>query len=145
MTGRKIYLATSWRNPDYDALLQKLMKAGHEVYDFRDPRYAFKWGEIDKNWLNWTIDQFRKILLMDERAKKGFDRDKEALDWCDTCVLLAPCGKSAHLELGYARGLGKDCIIYLNQKGFEPELMYRFTKKLVINDEGLLKLLEVPL
>lgn len=140
---RKIYIATSWRNPAYYDLLHKLRAAGHEVYDFRDPAYAFKWGDIDPAWLTWTIDQFRKILLMDPRAKRGFERDHEALDWCDTCVLLCPCGKSAHLETGYAVGKGKDVIIYLSQEKFEPELMYRFTHKLAVDDKGLLLLLEM--
>lgn len=140
---RKIYLATSWRNPYYPDILQKLMAAGHEVYDFRDPRYAFKWGEIDANWQDWTPDQFRRIVATDSRAKRGFDRDKEALDWCDTCVMLQPCGASAHLEAGYAIGQKKPTIIYLKPDRFEPELMYRFVSgNMVVDDEGLLKALE---
>ncbi len=57
-------------------------------------------------------------------ALHGFKYDKEGLDWCDTCVLLLPCGKSAHLEAGYAIGQGKPTLVVLHPDRFEPELMY---------------------
>jgi hypothetical protein len=46
-----------------------------------------------------------------------------ALEDCTCCVLVMPCGRSAHLELGYAVGAGKKSIILLSDG--EPELMYR--------------------
>ena len=33
--GRKIYLASSWRNERQPELVRTLRQAGHEVYDFR--------------------------------------------------------------------------------------------------------------
>ena len=57
-------------------------------------------------------------------ALQGFKYDKEGLDWCDTCILLLPCGKSAHLEAGYAIGQGKPTLVVLHTDRFEPELMY---------------------
>lgn len=50
--------------------------------------------------------------------------DRAALHWCDTCVLLLPCGRRAHLEAGYAMGQGKEVFVVLDKEGFEPELMY---------------------
>lgn len=38
----KIYLATSWRNDQQPAMLRHLIGAGHEVYDFRNPRQGVK-------------------------------------------------------------------------------------------------------
>lgn len=32
---------------------------------------------------------------------------------CDLCVLVLPCGRSAHLELGYAVGAGKVTIVLI--------------------------------
>lgn len=46
-----------------------------------------------------------------------------ALLECDACVLVMPCGRSAHLELGWAAGAGKDTAILLFDG--EPELMYQ--------------------
>ena len=61
-------------------------------------------------------------------AVKGFDRDFKAMEWCDTMVLVMPCGRSAHLELGWACGAGKQTAILLSDG--EPELMYRTAKNL---------------
>lgn len=141
----KIYLATSWKNRDYERVRGLLLEAKHEVYDFRDPAGAFTWGSLpspvspDK----WQPEDFLKIINHRE-CFRGFGRDKEALDWCDTCVLLLPCGNSAHSEYGYAVGRGKRTIVYLQPKldgTFEPELMYKFTPTpdMVTSDEHLLR------
>ena len=34
----KIYVASSWRNPYQPEVVAALKKAGHEVYDFRNPK-----------------------------------------------------------------------------------------------------------
>lgn len=122
---RHIYLASSWRNAQYQQVLELLRAAGHEVYDFRNPtpgERGFSWDQLDPNWQGWTPRQF--MLAMESSiARSGFDRDKTALDLADTCVLLLPCGKSAHLEAGYAIGRGKPTLIVLAGQT-EPELMY---------------------
>lgn len=52
-----------------------------------------------------------------------------ALMCCDACVLVMPCGRSAHLELGYAVGARKRTAIYLSDG--EPELMYAMADDLL--------------
>lgn len=138
---RKIYLASSWRNPYQPVAVQILRDAGHEVYDFRHPKPdddGFSWADIDAHWLGWSPEQFIPALHH-PIARAGFASDKAALDWCDTCVLLLPCGRSAHLEAGYAVGQGKKLVIVLDEVNFEPELMYRFTPFVV---PGLATMLE---
>lgn len=123
---RKIYLASSWRNPMQPAALAMLRGAGHEVYDFLNPapgHTGFAWADIDPDWQNWTPQRFIQALRH-PIAAHGFSFDKGGLDWCDTCVLLLPCGKSAHLEAGYAIGQGKPTLIVLNEKECTPDLMY---------------------
>ena len=123
---RRIYLASSWRNPDQPALVETLRGLGHEVYDFRNPRpgdSGFAWGEIDPEWLAWTPRPFRDRLAHPV-AQAGFASDFEAMEWADTFVLLLPCGRSAHLEAGWAIGAGKPTAILLHEDKFEPELMY---------------------
>lgn len=125
----RIYLASSWRNPLQPQAVKMLRDAGHEVYDFRNPtpdNCGFSWAEIDPDWRNWTPEQFIKGLTH-PLAQRGYSLDKEGLDWADTCVLLLPCGKSAHLEAGYAIGQGKPTLIVLHTDLFEPELMYLLT------------------
>lgn len=124
---RRIYLASSWRNPHQPAVLAALRAAGHEVYDFRNPapgNTGFAWSEVSRDWLGWTPQEFAVQLRTNPVAAQGFSFDKAALEWCDTCILALPCGRSAHLELGYAAGQGKDTYVLLHEDKFEPELMY---------------------
>lgn len=57
-------------------------------------------------------------------AITGFESDFGAMQRADAFVLVLPCGKSAHLELGWAAGAGKRTAILLEDP-VEPELMYR--------------------
>ncbi len=121
-----IYVASSWRNQVQPEVVTALRDAGYDVYDFRNPapmNDGFAWSEIDENWLGWTPEEFIDAL-MDEVVIEGFSLDYGALNECDTCVLVLPCGRSAHLEAGYMVGRGKRVIILLSPIDFEPELMY---------------------
>lgn len=126
MSARRIYLASSWRNPVQPELVHLFRSHGHAVYDFRNPRpgnTGFAWSEIDPDWLGWTPHLF--IDLLDHPvARDGFASDLDAMKWADTFVLALPCGRSAHLETGWAIGTGKPTAILLHDDGFEPELMY---------------------
>ncbi|WP_298259097.1 hypothetical protein [Bradyrhizobium sp.] len=140
--SRKIYVASSWRNSEQPAVVKALRDAGHEVYDFRNPApgdQGFSWREIDPDWMNWTIRQYVHKFRRPP-ADRGFDRD--ALHWCDTCVLVLPCGRSAHLEAGYAAGQGKRTIFMLSQDKFEPEPMYRLGQGFVANVAELVTALQ---
>jgi len=129
MNPRKIYLASSWRNEQQPAMVGMLRKLGHEVYDFRNPssgNSGFSWSEISPSWQKWKPEEFRKAL-QNPIAKKGFSLDFQAMFWADTFLLLLPCGRSAHLEAGWAIGAGKSVGILLDDKKNEPELMYKLT------------------
>jgi hypothetical protein len=53
----------------------------------------------------------------------GFESDYAAMQWADTCVLVLPCGRSAHAEAGWMAGQGKRTLVYIPEP-IEPELMY---------------------
>lgn len=134
----KIYVASSWRNQKQPEVVKALREAGHEVYDFRNPEpgnHGFQWSEIDPNWQQWSPEQFREALHHSV-AEKGFILDFDALRDCDAAVLVMPCGRSAHLELGFAVGAGKPTAILLSDA--EPELMYKMTWARCVNLEELL-------
>lgn len=120
-----IYIASSWRNQRYPEVLQALRDAGHEVYDWRDPHDGrpFAWSEIDPDWQRWSPAQFRRHLSH-PLAVEGFHRDAGGMWRSQVCVLLTPCGRSAHLEAGWFWGQGRPVLILLAE-GEEPELMYR--------------------
>lgn len=133
LLGRRIYVASSWRNENQPTTVEILRAVGHEVYDFRNPRpgdNGFAWSEIDPEWLGWDPRSFRD-LLDHPVAVGGFESDFDAMQWADTFVLELPCGRSAHLEAGWAIGQGKPTAILLRPEGFEPELMYRMAATVV--------------
>ncbi len=123
----RIYAASSWRNARHPATVEALREAGHEVYDFRDPPEpgAVFWGEdADPGWFTDREPERIKEMLRTPEAMRGFASDMAALEWADACVLTLPCGRSAHLELGWAVGAGKPTAVLLDGES-EPELMYR--------------------
>lgn len=127
----KVYVASSWRNPHQQDVVATLREAGHEVYDFRHPapgNEGFHWSEIDPAWQQWQPWDFRDAL-QHPIAREGFRRDMDALRGCDACVLVLPCGRSAHLEMGWAVGAGKLTVAYIPQRE-EPELMYRMLDRI---------------
>lgn len=137
----KIYLASSWRNEQQSGIVKILRDEGHKVYDFKNPpngNSGFSWSELDINWQSWTAKEYRNKLLTHPRAAQGYMSDMRAMEWADTCVLLLPCGRSAHLEAGWFAGRGKRCII-LTKDGEEPELMALMTNSICISVEELLE------
>lgn len=128
----KIYVASSWRNSYQPSVVAYLVARGHEVYDFRHPapgNDGFQWRECDPYWQTWSASEYR-AALQHPIAQSGFKLDMDALRWCDACVLVLPCGRSAHLEAGWAAGAGKRVVILLDAT-FEPELMYLMTAAVV--------------
>jgi hypothetical protein len=136
----RIYLASSWRNAYQPQLVADLRSWGHEVYDFRNPQpgmEGFSWRQAsDKPATEWSAAETREILLNNPRCAQGYMMDTRAMEWADTCVMRAPCGRSAHMELGRMKGDGKFCIYYMAD-GEEPELMSLMADAYVINDAEL--------
>jgi hypothetical protein len=86
-----------------------LREAGHSVYDFRNPApgdTGFGWHQVVEE--KWQTSpgrvkdplRFRDQVLTHPIAKAAFEKDMTALKEADCTVLVLPCGRSAHLELG---------------------------------------------
>ena len=71
---------------------------------------------------NWSFEDYSKGLKH-PLAKKQLESDLMALDWADTCLLILPCGRSAHTEAGWMAGKGKRVFVFIPEMQ-EPELMY---------------------
>ena len=170
--SKRIYLASSWRNPAQPEAVTQLRAAGHEVYDFRNPTHVysgerlsgFAWSAIDPgrlsqqsvarvprfSWLSWLswLPLFSRFswstaayikALKHPLAQAGFDADYRAMRWADTFVLLLPCGRSAHLEAGWACGAGREVYI-VHPDGEEPELMAKLATAIVATVPDVLAL-----
>lgn len=122
-----IYVASSWRNAVQPVVVERLRRDGHEVYDFKRPdtRTGFAWSDIDPAWQDWSVTQFVDALNH-PTAEAGFSSDWDAMERATACVLVMPCGRSAHIEAGYFRGAWKKLAIYLPPGHvFEAELMWK--------------------
>jgi len=123
----KIYVASSWRNNHQPDVVKALREDGHTVYDYKKPEgeesKGFAWSEIDVGWQNWNREEYL-LALQNPIAKHGFNRDMTALFECQIYVYVMPCGVSASLEAGWAKGRGKKLIVYVPELK-EPDLMVK--------------------
>ena len=142
-TMAKIYVASSWRNGLQQQLVNLIREKGHQVYDFNYPddvQDGFNWAEIDPNWKDWDVEEY-KTALANPCAEKGFKRDFNAMMDAEVCVLLLPSGRSAHTEAGWMKGHGKKVVVLMTQPQ-EAELMYKLFDKVVSNTSELLRYLD---
>lgn len=136
---RRIYMASSWRNEFYNNTLQLLLRNDFLVHDWRDPSTAFKWSQANMP-TDPTAEEQRQILIGNARCSQGFLADFRGMQWANTCILLLPSGRSAHLEAGWCKGAGKHCVVYLRD-GEEPDLMNLLFDDLITSDQELLNVL----
>lgn len=132
----KFYVASSWRNTQQPNVVRILRDLGHEVYDFKNPSEGdngFHWSDVIEHYDRTSENQLaymeEYILALDTPiAKDGFNKDFGAMHWADACILVLPCGRSAHLEAGWMIGQDKPTAILLDPDAegkVTPELMYK--------------------
>lgn len=97
---RNIYLIGSLRNPQIPIIAQQLREDGHEVFD---DWYAAG-PHADDHWRDYEKQRGHSFLqaLQGHAARHVFHFDRTHLLQSDTVILVAPAGKSGHLELGWA-------------------------------------------
>lgn len=138
--SQRIYVASSWRCVMQPAVVAALRSAQFEVYDFKNPRegdHGFHWSDVMPSYTKVGIGSPEQLAdateyveaLSHPISEAGFKSDFDAMEWADTCVLVLPCGRSAHLELGWFVGQHKRTAILLdgdlNDGKVTPELMYK--------------------
>jgi hypothetical protein len=125
----KIYVASSWRNDHQPKVVEVLRAAGHDVYDFRNPKpgnTGFSWRQVDAEHAHGepvTAERWRR-MVDHPIALEGYALDMGAMKWADGCVYVLPCGRSASFEAGWFLGQGKPLVV-LAFDPMEPELMFR--------------------
>jgi len=151
-----IYVASSWRNTVQPSVVDALRSAGFDVYDFKNPPglTGFAWDEVGLVHSNpvdgptGTPDLSHAgdfLAALDHpRAIAGFESDFGAMQRADAIIAIAPCGRSAHLELGWAAGARKRTAVLLDDP-CTPELMYRMVEHVATDMDSLLAWLDAVL
>lgn len=133
-----VYVASSWRNNIQVAVVHALRAAGIPCYDFKNPEggTGFHWSEVMPSFNSGDqladADEYIKALEH-PRSVEGFRSDYDAMERADAFVLVLPCGRSAHLEAGWAMGMKKPTFILLDgalhpNNMVTPELMYKMVE-----------------
>ncbi len=124
LSKRLIYLAGSLKNPIIPDVGNALRESG---YDALDDWWAAG-PDADDYWR--TYERYRGRSYIDalggRAAQNIFHFDQAYLDLADAIVLIAPAGKSTHLELGYALGSGKPGFILEESEPSRYEVMPNF-------------------
>lgn len=147
MKKKKIYVASSWRNPFQEKVVIMLEKNGHKVYDFKNPDTSpgFSWSEIDEDWQNWTNRQYAEALKH-PKAEHGYSSDYNAMLWADTFIGVMPFGRSASMEMGWAAGRYpvkvKTILYFPSPIPCEPELMVKMFDHICFDFQTVLEKLK---
>ena len=133
-----VYVASSWRNQIHPEVVRSLRAHRHAVYDYRQGAGT----RHDGDPLMADAADYAAALEQ-PAAVRAFKLDYAAMRAADTFVLVLPCGRSAHLELGWAVGAGKRTAILIDDPG-TPELAWRMVDKLTTSLDDLLRWLAAP-
>lgn len=129
-----IYLIGSLRNPEVPKVANRLRERGHQVFDdwyAAGPHADDAWRDYHKQ----RGDTFEEAIGK-PAAVNVFGFDKRYLDAASAVILLAPAGKSGHLELGYCLGQGKPGAILLDSPD-RWDVMYRFASCVTSKEQRL--------
>lgn len=133
---KQIYLAGSFAHKGYVRnLAEKIRFYGHEVYCFCDENeVAFRLSEkIRENDLHKTFTP--QTALQNPQVRLIGLENWTQLKEVDIVVVALPCGKSAHLEAGWAKGQGKKVYIYGAMSVGDFDAMYVMTDAVYNDDE----------
>lgn len=128
----RVYVASSWRNLMQQAVCATFKAAGIPHYDFHNPApgdEGFHWSEVGipgyvRAQNNAVALEHYLAGLQHPRAVEGFANDLGGMQSCDVCVLVLPCGRSAHLEAGWFAGQPDRKLAVLMEDPIVPDLMY---------------------
>lgn len=123
-----IYVIGSLTNPRIPEIGITLRKHGFDVFT----QWHAAGPEADKFWQEHFQSQgfsYRDALQQDF-PQTAFKFDDEHIQASEAVVMVMPCGRSGHLELGVAIGQGKRGYILLEEG--EPakwDLMWAYARK----------------
>lgn len=133
-----IFLSGSMKNPNIPLVGNVLREAGHQVFD----DWWSPGPDADDHWQEYERIRRRpyKEALKGPHPQSCYQTDYWHLtQWADVIVLVMPAGKSAHMELGFARGRGMPGYILLPGAPERFEIMHNFATNVFESVDDLLK------
>jgi len=134
---KSIYLIGSLKNKQVPLVAKELRELGFEVFDdwyAPGPNADDHWRDFEK-----VRGSTYKEALNNHAATHIYHFDKKHLERCDIVVMLMPCGKSGHLELGYAAGKDKKTFIVFEEEPERWDVMYQFADEVFFSLDELKK------
>lgn len=137
----KVYIGGSLSNPAIVQVTKELQDAG--IYAFSE--WYTPGPEADVLWRDYerALGYSYKEALKRPAAVNTFNFDKRHIDECNVFLMVLPCGKSAHMELGYAIGSGKRGFILMPEEPERWDVMYGFAEAVVSTTKELINALSV--
>ena len=134
-----VYLIGSLRNPKIVEIGNVLREAGYDCFE----DWHAGGPEADDEWQRYETQRGRsyKQALAGYHAAHIFHYDLHHLDRADVGVLIAPAGKSAHLELGYLIGHGKPGYMLFEQDPERWDVMALFATQVCFSLQELIEAL----
>lgn len=138
---KTLYIIGSLRNEQIPIIANEIRALG--IDEFSDWYSA---GSLaDDCWRDYEKGRGKTYAeaLKGYAARHVFEFDKHHLERCDAALLVYPAGKSAHLELGYCAGKGKQTFVLLD----DPErwdVMLQFATKVFHTKEEMLEYFKNP-
>ena len=135
-----IYLIGSLRD-------KRIPEIGNYLEQNLDVEIFSDWYSASEDADDWLRDYYKgrgysyKEMVHSHAAKHIFAFDLYHLDRAAAGILVAPAGKSCHLELGYLRGQGKPTYVLFDHEPERVDIMYNFCTDIFFNKEDLLNAL----
>lgn len=137
-----VYIIGSLKNWKVIELAKKLRKEfpNWEVFD----SWISPGPEADDFWRKYSKKKglTHQQALKDWSATHIFEFDKKHIDRADIVVMYMPCGKSGHLELGYALGQGKKGYILFDKEPERWDIMALFATEIFYDLNKLIETLK---
>lgn len=132
---KSIYIIGSLRNPTITSFANELQAQGFDAFS--------DWMGAGPNADDCLRDYCKerglnyKQTLQSYAAKHIYSFDLFHITRCDAAVMVMPCGRSGHMELGFVRGLGKPGYILFDEIPPRVDIMYQFATDVFFSKEDL--------
>lgn len=136
----KLYIIGALKNRSIIPLANEIRELGFDVFD----DWISPGETADEKWQEYEKKRGRSYeeAIAGHHAETVFRYDLGHLDSAEIVVMVLPCGKSGHLEFGWAVGQGKTGFILFEKEPDRYDIMYKFADGLFFNKEALLERLK---